>query len=122
MPAAGERKKRRKRRVDADVDDAGEEAPAGPKSESEGDTTMDEDDNRDGCAESSHQEQGKTYGPAVHPPSGDTSFYMHETKIVGSVVWLPDHQLTYPAERHTVTQPHTRARARRDRCTGGPAR
>ena len=31
------------------------------------------------------QEQGKTHGPAVHPQSGDTSFYMHETNTVGSV-------------------------------------
>ena len=31
------------------------------------------------------QEQEETHGPAVYPPSGDTSSYMHETKIVGSV-------------------------------------
>ena len=86
VAAAGEPKKRRKRNVGADVDDAGEDPPEGPKSELEGDTAMDEDDNRDGCAESSHQEQGEIYGPAVHSPSGDTLFYMHETKIVGSVV------------------------------------
>ena len=85
-PAAGERRKQCKRKVDTDVDDVGEEAPAGPKSEPEGDAAMNKVDNRDGCAESSHQEQGETYGPAVHPPSGDTSFCMHKTKIVGSVV------------------------------------
>ena len=37
------------------------------------------------------QEQGETNGPAVHPPSGDTQFYMHETKIVCSVAYLLDH-------------------------------
>ena len=84
-------KERRKRKVDADADGAGEEAPAGSKPELEGDTAMDEDNDRDGCAESSHQEQGETHGPAVYPPSGDTSFYMHETKVVGSVAWLLDH-------------------------------
>ena len=56
-PAAGEQKKRRKRKVDVDADGAGEEAPAGAKSEPEGDTAMDEDDDRDGCAESSHRDQ-----------------------------------------------------------------
>ena len=85
VPATGEQKKRRKRKVDADADGMGEKAPAGPKSEPEGDTAMDEDDDRNDCAESSHQEQGKTHGPSVHLPSGDTSFYVHETKIVGSV-------------------------------------
>ena len=31
------------------------------------------------------QEQGEIHGPALRPPSGDTLFYMHETKIVGSM-------------------------------------
>ena len=56
-PAAAEQKKRRKRKVGSDVDCAGEAAPAGAKSEPEGDTAMDEDDDRDGCAESSHRDQ-----------------------------------------------------------------
>ena len=50
-PAAGEQEKRCKRKVDADADGAG------PKSEPKGDTTMDEDDDRGGCAESSHRDQ-----------------------------------------------------------------
>ena len=63
----------------------GEEAPVRPKLEPGGDTAMDEDDDRDDCTESSHQERGESHGPVVHSPSGDTSFYMHKTKIVGSV-------------------------------------
>ena len=31
------------------------------------------------------QEQGETHGPAVRPPSGDTSLYMHEVEIVSSM-------------------------------------
>ena len=57
-PAAGEQKERRKRKADVDADGAGEETLAGAKSELEGDTAMDEDDNRDSCVESSHRDQG----------------------------------------------------------------
>ncbi|KAG6372583.1 hypothetical protein JVT61DRAFT_7696 [Boletus reticuloceps] len=60
---SGEQKKRRKRKADVDVDadadanGAGEEAVGGGKSEQEGDTAMDEDDDRDGYAEPSHRDQ-----------------------------------------------------------------
>ncbi|KAF8127852.1 histone-fold-containing protein [Boletus edulis] len=58
---SGEQKKRRKRKVDVDADvdanGAGEEAVGGGKSEQEGDTAMDEDDDRDGYAEPSHRDQ-----------------------------------------------------------------
>ena len=56
-PAAGEQKKRCKGMVDANANTAREEAPAGVKSEPEGDTAMDEDEDRVGCAESSHRDQ-----------------------------------------------------------------
>ena len=67
-PAAGEQKKRRKRMVDADANTAREEAPAGAKSEPEGDTAMDEDEDRVGCAESSHRDQDADWrgGFALH--------------------------------------------------------
>ncbi|KAG8215754.1 hypothetical protein J3R82DRAFT_7653 [Butyriboletus roseoflavus] len=54
---SGEQKKRRKRKGDADVNGGGEEVGGGSKSEPEGDTAMDEDDDKDGYAESSHRDQ-----------------------------------------------------------------
>jgi len=58
---SGEPKRRRKRKVvDADADGAGESevgGGGGAKSEPEGDAVMDEDDERDGGAESSHRDQ-----------------------------------------------------------------
>lgn len=55
----GEPKRRRKKKndVDADADGAVEEVGGGAKSEVEGDTAMDEDDERDGYVESSHRDQ-----------------------------------------------------------------
>jgi len=57
--ASGEPKKRRsKKKVDVDMDEPGEEVGAGAKSEPEGDTAMEEDeDGKDGGAESSHRDQ-----------------------------------------------------------------
>lgn len=54
---SGEQKKRRKRKADTDADGGGEEGGGGAKSEPEGDTAMDEDDERDGYAEPSHRDQ-----------------------------------------------------------------
>jgi hypothetical protein len=59
VPTSGGQKKRRKRKgdADADADGAGEEVGGGVKSEPEGDTAMEEDDDKDGCVESSHRDQ-----------------------------------------------------------------
>lgn len=54
---SGEQKKRRKKKGDIDADGGGEEAGGGTKSEPEGDTAMDEEDDRDGYVESSHRDQ-----------------------------------------------------------------
>ncbi|KIJ67196.1 hypothetical protein HYDPIDRAFT_127037 [Hydnomerulius pinastri MD-312] len=53
--APGEPKRRRKKKVNADAEAAGDEA--GGKSEAEADAVMDEDDERDGYAESSNRDQ-----------------------------------------------------------------
>ncbi|KAH0835622.1 histone-fold-containing protein [Lanmaoa asiatica] len=54
---SGEQKKRRKRKVDADANGGGEEGGGCAKSEPEGDTAMDEEDDRDNYVESSHRDQ-----------------------------------------------------------------
>jgi len=56
-PTSGEPKRRRKRKGDIDADGAGEEVGGGAKSEPEGDTAMDEDDDRDGCVEPNIRDQ-----------------------------------------------------------------
>ncbi|KAG9312535.1 histone-fold-containing protein [Chiua virens] len=53
--ASGEPKRRRKKKVDVDEEGAGEEVVGSAKSEPEGDTVMDEDE--DGYVESSHRDQ-----------------------------------------------------------------
>jgi len=54
---SGEPKRRRKRKAAVDADETGEEVGAGAKSEPEGDTAMEEEEDRDGCVESSHRDQ-----------------------------------------------------------------
>ncbi|KAI9463880.1 histone-fold-containing protein [Boletus coccyginus] len=56
-PTSGEPKRRRKRKGDTDADGAGGEVGGGAKSEPEGDTAMDEDDDRDGCVEPNNRDQ-----------------------------------------------------------------
>ncbi|KAF9242850.1 histone-fold-containing protein [Melanogaster broomeanus] len=57
-PAAPkEPKRRRKKKGNVDADDDGEEAGGGVKSEAEADAAMDEEDERDNYAESSHRDQ-----------------------------------------------------------------